>query len=57
MSRARFHTDLERLPREVKETAIARLNLPGHDPLAMPPRRIHDVTDAVRARLIALLRK
>jgi hypothetical protein len=57
LSRARFHTDLERLPAEEKQTAIERLNLPGHDPLAMPPRRIHALSDAVRARLIALLRR
>lgn len=57
LSRARFHTDLERLSPELKETAIARLNLPGDDPLAMPPRRIHDLSGSVRARLIALLRK
>jgi flavin-dependent dehydrogenase len=35
----------------------SRLSKPGHDPLAMPPRRIHDVSDAVRERLIALLRR
>ena len=57
LSRARFHTDLERLPAEERQTAIERLSLPGHDPLAMPPRRIHDMSDAARDRLIALLRR
>jgi hypothetical protein len=57
LSRARFHTDLERLSAEEKQTAIDRLNLPGHDPLAMPPRLIHALSDVVRARLIALLRR
>jgi hypothetical protein len=36
-------------------TFAARLNLPGHDPLAMPPRRIHDLSEALRQRLTALL--
>ncbi|HEX6241198.1 MAG TPA: hypothetical protein VFZ61_09910, partial [Polyangiales bacterium] len=57
LSRARFHTDIARLPAEEKQIAIDRLRLPGHDPLAMPPRRIHDMSDAVRERLIALLRR
>jgi hypothetical protein len=56
LSRARFHTDLARLPPEEKQVAIDRLSLPGHDALAMPPRRIHDLSDKVRERLIALLR-
>jgi hypothetical protein len=57
LSRARFHTDLGRLPAEEKKLAIERLSLSGHDPLAMPPRRIHDLSDAARDRLIALLRR
>jgi hypothetical protein len=57
LSRARFHTDLERLSAEEKETAIARLNLAEDDPLAMPPRRIHALSETARARLIALLRR
>jgi hypothetical protein len=57
LSRARFHTDLERLSAEEKQTAIDRLNLAGHDALAMPPRRIHALSDTARARLIALLRR
>lgn len=57
LSRARFHTDLERLSADEKQTAIDRLMLPADDPLAMPPRRIHAMTDAARARLVALLRK
>jgi hypothetical protein len=57
LSRARFHTDHARLSAEEKKLAIERLNLPGHDPLAMPPRRIHDLSDTARERLIALLRR
>jgi hypothetical protein len=57
LSRARFHTDLERLSAEEKQTAIDRLSLAEEDPLAMPPRRIHAMSDAARARLVALLRK
>lgn len=57
LSRARFHTELARLSADEKKLAIERLKLPGHDPLAMPPRRIHDLSDAVRDRLIALLRR
>jgi hypothetical protein len=57
LSRARFHTDLARLPAEEKQTAIERLSMPGHDPRAMPPRRIHELSAAVRDRLIALLRR
>lgn len=57
LSRARFHTDLARLSADEKKVAIERLSLPGHDPLAMPPRRIHGLSDAVRDRLIALLRR
>jgi hypothetical protein len=57
LSRARFHTDLARLSAEEKKLAIERLSLPGHDPLAMPPRRIHDLSDAARNRLVALLRR
>lgn len=56
LSRARFHVDLERLSPAEKQVAIDRLNLPAHNPLAMPPRRIHDLTDSARARLVALLR-
>jgi hypothetical protein len=56
LSRARFHTDLARLSTEQKQTAIERLNLPSHDPLAMPPGRIHALSEAARARLISLLR-
>jgi hypothetical protein len=40
-----------------KKLAIEQLNLPGHHVLAMPPRRIHEMSDAVRERLIALLRR
>lgn len=57
LSRARFHTDLARLPAEEKRIAIERLKLPANDPLAMPPRRIHDMSATVRDRLIALLQR
>jgi hypothetical protein len=57
LTRARFHLDLERLTPEQKQSAIDRLNLPGDDPLAMPPRRIHEMGDRARARLVALLRQ
>jgi len=55
LSRARFHTDLERLSPSEKQVAIERLNLPPDNPLAMPPRRIHELTETARARLVALL--
>ncbi|HEX6245318.1 MAG TPA: hypothetical protein VFZ61_30560 [Polyangiales bacterium] len=54
-SRARFHTELERLSPEQKQTAIDRLNLQGDDPAAMPPRRIYELTESARARLVSLL--
>lgn len=57
LTRARFHLDLERLSPEQKRAAIDRMNLPGEDVLAMPPRRIHELSEAARARLVALLRK
>ena len=57
LSRARFHLDLERLSPAEKQLAIERLRLPGHDLLAMPPRRIFELSDAARDRLVALLRR
>jgi hypothetical protein len=55
LSRARFHTDLARLPSEARQAARERLALPAEDPLAMPPRRTHELSAAARARLVALL--
>ncbi len=57
LPRARFHTDLARLARAAKDAAMDRLSLPAEDPLAMPPRRIYEMSEAVRARLTALLRQ
>jgi hypothetical protein len=55
LSRAKFDTDLSQLTAEAKQTAIARLNLPPHDPQAMPPQRTHALSAAGRARLVGLL--
>ena len=55
LSRARFHTDLARLSTSEKQLAIERLNLPSESPLAMPPRRIYELTETARVRLVALL--
>jgi hypothetical protein len=56
LSRARFHTDLDRLSREAREAAVRRLDLPPEDLAAMPPRRVFALSDAARMRLITLLR-
>lgn len=55
LTRARFQTDLARLSADEKALAIERLRLPAEHPLAMPPRRFLEVSEAARERLIALL--
>jgi len=57
-SRALFNIDtLDQLPRMVKDTAIARLQLPDTDAKKMPPVRFHALSDAERALVIQELSK
>ncbi len=48
LSRARFHTDLERLSRDAKDTAMQRLELPGDE--IRWPCRYHDSMSLAKAR-------
>jgi hypothetical protein len=57
LSRARFRADLQGLDRAEKDLAIARLMLPGGDPLAMPPALLHVLTTDARNQAIEALRQ
>jgi hypothetical protein len=57
LSRARFNVDLSQLSRAEKDAAIARLQLPGSDVHAMPPRRLRTLSAQAIAGLIALLQR
>lgn len=57
LTRARFRADLLGMTRAEKELAIRRLQLPRHDPEAMPPARLRVLSDEARQRAIAVLRR
>jgi len=57
ISRAGFHVGLSELTRGQKDKAIERLQLPGTDVHAMPPRRTRFLSREAREQLIQLLRK
>lgn len=57
LSRAGFQVELSKLTRAQKDTAIERLELPGTDLYAMPPRRLRFLSEQARERLIELLRE
>lgn len=55
LSRARFRADLDGMSREEKDLAIARLQLPPDNPLAMPPARLRVLSEEARERAIRVL--
>ena len=56
LSRARFNVErLDQVPREVRDEAIRRLQLPDTDRKKMPPTRFHALSDAERDLAIAEL--
>jgi hypothetical protein len=58
LSRARFNVEqLAQLPREEKDLAIQRLQLPPDDRHLMPPARFHELSAAERQLAIAELMK
>jgi hypothetical protein len=58
LSRARFNVEqLAQLPREEKDVAILRLQLPPDDRHLMPPARLHELSAAERQLAIAELMK
>jgi hypothetical protein len=57
LSRARFNVDLAKVGRDVRDRAIARLQLPLDDPQVMPPSGIRHLSDEAKQKLIELLRE
>jgi hypothetical protein len=56
LTRARFDVErLDQVPREVRDEAIRRLQLPAADRRRMPPVRFHELSDAERDLVIAEL--
>src|SRR5262249_47302449 len=55
VSRSRFNGNIERLPREERELAAARLMLPGDHEDLMPPARFRTLSDDAKAALIDYL--
>jgi hypothetical protein len=57
LSRARFNVDLSKVGRDVRDRAIARLQLPLDDPQVMPPSGMRHLSDDAKQKLIELLER